>query len=339
MAHPPSTHGPSPSRRPLPPERSALEQFARRVRDRPILSRLDAVAVEVFNAFDEAGVDAVLLKGPVLARVLYGPTEHRGYVDVDLLVAPDHFGEARRILSRLGYINLPEHLGLDEIARDPYAETWALAAGPDAGLMIDVHRKLTGSDAPPQVVWGALWPRRTEIELGGRRLPAPDQETLAVHIALHAARHGAGTPHPMEDLSKAIERWSLEVWRGAEHLALELQATVAFAAGLRQVPQGVALARDLGLPPTDELEWAIAHRTERPRGTLHFQAFGGAATLRQRVSVLRRALLPRRTWVARQYPWADDHGVRLMGGYLAHLARTPVWAVRAWQFERRSPRR
>jgi hypothetical protein len=339
MAPQPSSDKPDLSQRPLPPDR-VLERFARRIRDRPILDRLDTAAVEVFNAFDAAGVDALLLKGPVLARVLYGPTEHRGYVDVDLLVAPQHFDRVRHILPGLGYINLPEQLGLDEIARDPYAETWAQAGdGGAAGLMIDVHRTLTGSEAPPQAGWDAVWPRRTSIELDGHRLPAPDQETLALHIALHAARHGAGTPHPMEDLRTAIERWPPEVWRGADRLAFELQATAAFAAGLRQLPQGAALARDLGLPPTDDLEWAIAHRTERPRGTLHFQAFGGAATLRERASVLRRGLLPGRTWVAKQYPWADDHGVRLIGGYLAHLARTPVWAARAWRFGRRSRRR
>jgi hypothetical protein len=256
---------------------------------------------------------------------------------VDLLVGPAHVDSARKILDALGYISLPDRLGLDEIVRDPDAETWARAGtGADVGLMVDLHRKITGAEAPAQVGWEAMWRRRMWIELDGHRLPAPHVEALALHVALHAARHGAGCPQPMEDLVKAIERWSPDVWRGADRLAFELQATAAFAAGLRQMPEGVALGRKLGLPATDELQWAIAHRGERPRGTLHLQAFGRAATPRERASVLRRSLLPGRTWIAQQFPWAGDHGMRLVGGYVAHLGRAPVWAARAWRFRRRA---
>src|SRR6478752_5187374 len=66
-----STKGPSLDQPSVPPRERALEQFAMRIRDRPMLSRLDAAAVEAFNALDAADVDALLLKGPALARALY----------------------------------------------------------------------------------------------------------------------------------------------------------------------------------------------------------------------------------------------------------------------------
>jgi hypothetical protein len=113
-------------------------------------------------------------------------------------------------------------------------------------------------------------------------------------------------------------------------------ATAAFAAGLRLVPPGAALARDLALPPTDELQWAIANRNVRPRGTFHLRAFAEARTLPQRASVLRRSLLPRREWIAWQYPWARAGGVRLLAAYGLHLMRAPVWAAAAWRFRRRA---
>ena len=119
--------------------------------------------------------------------------------------------------------------------------------------MIDLHLELVGSEASPQVAWDAMRRRRTWIELDGRRVPTLNTEALALHVALHAARHGAGTPQPMEDLIRAIERWPSDVWRGADQLARELQATPTFAAGLRQVPQGVELARRFRLPATDDL--------------------------------------------------------------------------------------
>jgi hypothetical protein len=338
MAPQPRADRPSPSQPSLPPGRT-LEEFARRIAARPALSRLDAAAVEAFDAFDAAGVDALLLKGPALARALYAPTEHRGYSDVDVLVAPRHFESTRQVLRALGYINLPEQLGIDEIGRSLDAETWArVAHGADAGLMIDLHRQLAGPEGPPRVAWEALRLRRSWIDLEGRRIPTLNPEGLAVHVALHAAQHGARYPQPMEDLAKGIERWPLEVWQCAHRLARELHATAAFAAGLRQLPQGAALARRLCLPATDELQWAITHRDRRPRGTFHLHAFSQATTIGERASLLRRSLLPNSRWIAWQYPWARDRGVRLIGGYVVHLVRTPFWAARAWQFRRRARR-
>ena len=54
--------------------------------------------------------------------------------------------------------------------------------------------------------------------------------------------------------------------------------------------------------------------------------------------MVRRSLLPTSKWIAWQYPWASDHGVRLIGGYIIHLVRMPVWAGRAWRFRRRAQR-
>ena len=304
-----------------------LEQFARRVREGPGLRRLDTLAVEAFDAFDGAGVEALLLKGPALARVLYAPTEHRGYSDVDVLVAPRDAGQAREVLRALGYVALPEQLGIDDIGRQVDAETWARGGSTqDAGLMIDLHRQLFGAEAEPGIAFEALRVRRAWMELGSRHVPTVDRVGLAVHVALHAAQHGARYEQPMEDLDMAVSRWPPEVWHGAERLAAAMRATPAFAAGLRQRPSGAALAGQLGLPASDELLWEIANRASRPPGTFHLRAFGEATSVRERASVLRRALVPSRRWMAWRYPWAREGGARLCAAYGLHAARSPLWA-------------
>lgn len=337
MARDPSSSTRTGSTEPDARSRGALDVFARRVRDRPTLRRLDAATAEAFDAFGAAGVDALLLKGPALAQALYTAREHRGYQDVDLLVSPRALPAAREALADLGYLNIRERLGIDEVAGGLDSETWArVGDGPTAGLMIDLHWRLPGSQAPPELAWDALARRRAWSHLRRRRVPSLNHEALALHLATHAAQHGLRYSKPIEDLTRGLQRWSLEVWRAAEQVAHEVQATEAFAAGLRLVPPGAALARDLGLPRTDEVEWAIANRDERPRGTFHLQAFAEAQTLPERASVLRRSLLPRREWIASQYRWARRSGVRLIVAYGLHLVRTPVWAARAWRFRRRS---
>ena len=339
MAHGPSSSGspdsPGAGERPQAP----LEEFARRVHDQASLRKLDAAAVEAFAAFDAAGVDALLLKGPALARMLYEPGERRGYVDVDLLVSPRDLQAARQVLADLGYRNALEPFGIDEMAADLDSETWARTGdSASAGLMIDLHRRLPGSRAAPQPAWDALATGRTELDIDGRCVPVFSRSGLALHVATHAAQHGLSFRGPIEDLTKALERWPPEVWRGAEMLAREVEATGAFAAGLRLVPAGAALALDLGLPGTDDLEWAIAHAHARPRGSFHLQSLAEARTFRERAAMLRRSVLPRREWIASEYWWARGRRGRMAVAYSLHLIRVPVWAYRTWRFRRRASR-
>lgn len=305
----------------------ALHDFAARARAAPLLRRLDDAAAEVLAAFDAAGVDALLLKGPALARALYAG-EHRPYSDVDLLVAPDHIEAARHALTALGYASTSAGLGIDDVAGVAPAEEWAHAGG----VLIDLHWQLPGAPAPD--AWRALRPHRATIAVGGRDVPTLDTAGLALHVALHAAQHGTRYGKPIADLDRATARWPVAVWRDAATLADAIGAMGAFAAGLRLTDTGAALAVELDLPAADAAAWATAHRYDRPRGTFHLDALAAAGTPRERASILRRSLLPRRAWIVWQYPWARHGGARLAAAYALHLARAPLWALRAWRFRR-----
>lgn len=299
----------------------------------------DAAAVELLDALSERGVDCLLLKGPVLARLLYRPDEHRAYSDVDVLVSRADMAEAREALTALGYLDASPTaiFGVDDVAEVQHAETWN-RRGREGPLLIDLHWRLPGSEAPPEACWDALLRHRTWLDLEGRRAPIPGKEGLAFHLATHAAQHGAEDRKAMADLDRGLERWSVEVWRAAATLAEEMEGVAAFAAGLRLHPAGEKMAGELGLPATDKRTWEILNRKARPRGTFHLEALGQARGLRGRANVLRRSLFPTRRWITRQYPWADGGGLRLWAAYGMHLLRAPWWALRAWRFRRRARR-
>ena len=63
---------------------------------------LDATAARVAKALGERGIRSLLLKGPSLAQWLYGDGPYRDYVDVDLLVSPEDFVGAGKVLTELG---------------------------------------------------------------------------------------------------------------------------------------------------------------------------------------------------------------------------------------------
>jgi hypothetical protein len=326
-------------------QRPELDEFVQRAFNMAGRTRLDSAAVEVLDAFAAGGTEALLLKGPVLARVLYRPDEHRAYGDLDLLVPPSDLDRARRVLPRLGYINESDELGIDDVAGVVRSETWSrLKEAPIEGAtvmppMIDLHWGLAGCEADAETTWRVLSTRRTWIEIAGRRVPVLDLDGLALHAATHAAQHGPDNLKVLADLARALERWDRDVWRSAAQLAERVEGTPAFAAGLRLVPAGAELARELGLPPTDELTWAILNRESRPRGTFHLDALVRARGVRERLDVLRRSLFPSRKWIRWHYGLDEDAGwLRLAGAYAAQLLRAPAWAARAWGYRHRRRR-
>jgi hypothetical protein len=292
---------------------------------------------EVLAAFDATGVETLLLKGRALAVLLYRPDEQRDYSDADLLVPPSQLSAAEVALATLGYANADAPLGIDDVGGVVHGQTWIRTAPADE-MMIDLHSWMPGARVAPELAWDSFGVRRTQVEVAGRPVAVLDRGGQAMHLAVHAAQHGPAFAKHLDELALALERWPAEVWDAAARLAREVDATQAFAAGLRLLPQGASEALRLGLPATDELDWAIRHAATRPRGTFHVRALAEADGWGERLRILRRSLLPRRAWIVHEHPWAGDGSMRLVAGYVLHLAMAPVWAARAWRFARRASR-
>jgi hypothetical protein len=316
-----------------------LEDFASRVRGLLRTQELDVAAAEALDAFEAAGVRSLLLKGVALSRFLYAAEQQRGYSDVDLLVAPDHLPAARQALSALGYTNTTALRGVEDIAGAVHAETWVRRNQAIGPLMIDLHARLPGVNAPPELAWQVLAARQVPVELGGRHASVLPREGLALHVATHAAQHGPDDPRPLGDLKRALDHWPHTVWQDAAQLAGDLDAVPAFAAGLRLVPAGAHLASLLELPRTDDIEWEMRHRDVRPRGTFHLQALLEAPSVRERAELLRRSLLPKREWIVWEDPRAARGGMPLVRARVRHVLRVPVWGLSALLYRRRRARR
>ena len=319
----------------------ALQEFAARfAAGSGVFTRtLDAVAAQVLVAFRQAGVDALLLKGRALATLLYRAGEQRDYSDVDLLVPPHALEAAEATLRGLGYENASSAQGIDDIGGVVHSDTWIRGTpGSWDQPMIDLHRWLPGARATPGKAWEALAARRTWIEIEGLQAAVLDRGGQAMHLATHAAQHGPAFPKHVDELALGLERWPADVWDAAALLAHQIDATEAFAAGLRLVPEGTEVAERLALRSTAELDWTIRHRHARPRGTFHLQALADARGARERVRILRRSLLPSQAWIMHEHPWARAGGLRVIAAYGAHLARAPGWAASAWLFRRRARR-
>src|SRR3954454_5007340 len=85
----------------MPAPKTSVVDIQRAMRN----AMIDRVTAEVVDAFEQAGIHPLLLKGPAIAAWLYNGDEVRPYGDSDLMVAPDRHGDAVAILSGLGFVN------------------------------------------------------------------------------------------------------------------------------------------------------------------------------------------------------------------------------------------
>ena len=317
------------------PDRAARAQrqlgdFMTRLRGIDQREELDAAAGDLLAAFTDIGVRALLLKGPVLSRVLYEPGEQRRYNDVDILVDPAALDRAREAMLGWGYVCMQDQLGVQDGRDALHAEEWTVGS-----LPVDLHWRLpaTDRDVSAEAAWTALYASHQLIDLGTHRVATLSPAGLALHIAIHAAQHGDKHARALDDLDRALARWPHELWSDAAGLAAEIGATSAFASGLRVSSAGRELAQRLALPAPSELSWALPDTL--PRGTAHLKAFADAGSLSDRVGVVRRALLPPPRWIRYQYPWVLRWRPLLIPAYAFHLLRAPLWGLRAMRARRR----
>ncbi len=314
--------------------RSRTERVDERVVTAARALYVDAFTVELVRALARAGVRSILLRGPTVAKHFY-PAALRAYGDADLLVAPDAFAEAERLLALSGF----EHravLGQRPDDRPVWARTWRRRAD---GAEIDLHRTLVGARASLEEVWGALDRHVEPIEVGGAAMDGLDAAATAVIVTLHAAHHGARFARPLEDLSRAIARLGESEWRAAASLAAELEATPSFAAGLRLLPEGVQLADSLELPTEASAE-VILRASGAPPMALGFEWLAQTPGLRAKLRLIAGKTVPDAEFMRAWSPLARG-GSRL--GLAAAYAWRPIWlllhAARGFRAWRRAARR
>jgi Uncharacterised nucleotidyltransferase len=279
--------------------------------------RADLATAEVFRALAADGLDALLLRGPAVARLLYAEGD-RGYGDSDLLVPEEQVARVEAALRRLGFASYTERW---------IAQHWRRV--PD-GAEIDVHVSLVGVRRPPSALWRALADHRHLLDVYGVPVPVPDEPATAFVVALHAAQHGAVVDHAMVDLGRALERLDGAAWHGAAGLAAASGSRVAFVQALTMLPAGRARLAELGLAPSVSVRSALRRRGV-PLPNYLLEALSPA----QRLRFLRQRVAPGRDEVAAYFDRRAADSTRwLVAAHARRLVRLPGRTARlvgAWR--------
>lgn len=161
------------------------------------------------EAFTAAGVSWVVMKGPVVATLLYPEVGDRSYGDLDLLVDRRDFPVATRLLEELGYRH---HIHNWVLAEQQMAGEISMS---DDHVSIDLHWHLHYSRKDRRafaIEPEAMIERHRLIDIAGTRTPTFDPIDTLLTLAFHAARSGGHRLIWLKDLqcSLAVERPDLD---------------------------------------------------------------------------------------------------------------------------------
>lgn len=295
--------------------------------------RVDSMAAEVLRAFESAGIESLLLKGASIARWLYDNDEPRGYADCDLFVEPRSLEAAEDVLARLGFEPEVNRAEMPDWWQD-HAIGWLRK---DDGGIVDLHRTLPGVGVDPEQLWLTLFAHRAPIVVGGYEAQTLTIPGRTFMLALHAGHHGTGWSRFLDDLERGTAAENLATWRAAADLAASLQATAAFAVGLRLIEPGRAIATELNLPAAGSVDLALKASTPPPIA-LGFDQLSRASGWRERITILRLKFFPPVTFMKRWSPLARQSRLGLLRAYgkrWAWLLRNAPAGFRAWRSARR----
>jgi hypothetical protein len=251
--------------------------------------RIEMLSQELGSLLQDANAERLRilpLKGPGLARSLYGDVALRSSVDLDVLVPPDHVPQAMRLLERRGYTREGD---------DPFFSTVLRRTG----IEYVFHRRQGQFTFMVELHWGVLWPPSLDggamVALWrdareGRFLDIPiatlGPEWEFLVLAAHASRHSFQGLKWLVDLYERGIRGDID-WDRVGELAKEAGWEICLERALaacRQMfrsrfgpdPRSIPLPRLKGLypapPSTDaqELTLSLLGLMDRPSARLKY---------------------------------------------------------------------
>ena len=148
-------------------------------------ARLADALLPTLRALADAGLDAMPVKGLVVADQLYGDLGARPCADLDVLVRPGSLPAARAVLRGLGFAQreVPRYKALVHQFHDP---AWERIDG-GSHVRLELHWALW-ADSARRMGTDGLWDRSVPATLLGQPIRILSPEDTLLHLAIHRTR-------------------------------------------------------------------------------------------------------------------------------------------------------
>ena len=287
---------------------------------------------DIVGAFNDAGIQTIVLNGPALAASYYPDPALRPFIDLDLLVRRADRERALEILFGQGYTHETPGRSLDHVPA-------AYLAAPDgSGLLpVDLHWECVAQSAAGRAAEQAadeIWSRAVRAPAWGDAARTLAPEDLLIYLAANFAIHHTLTGALWQlDLGLVLQRHRGTLdWDAIVARARRWGAASAVYFSLRSVGD------QLGVPaPTPamnrlrpgDLRVTLIDRLQRPEvpGPARLEYLIGVAMLDRYSDIARTlasGLVPPPGWLRSRY---DSRSI--VAAYLTHYGRVARSVARA----------
>ena len=151
--------------------------------------RMQRQILQVLDALEAAGVQALAYKGPALSQQLYADAGLRHFTDVDLLVHPEDAAAAREVALAAGFA---EKYAFDAVPLSLLqdAEQEIGFTHPETGLQLDVHWRVGPRFAADSLLAEELFARGASVKLLEREVHTLGPHDVVLTLTIHASVHG-----------------------------------------------------------------------------------------------------------------------------------------------------
>ncbi len=168
----------------------------------------------VLEAFNNVGLETVVLKGAALAETVYKNLALRSMSDVDLLIKKEDLCSVDRIFKRLGYYS-PDAKGIDFcVVPTDYLTTLAYISSSKNSPRFHIHWHLVNSTIPNDslirnIPMAGIWHDAEKARIAGVEALVMAPHHLFIHLAEHSLRvtHSLSKLSFLCDINEAVESY------------------------------------------------------------------------------------------------------------------------------------
>ncbi|MEA2337160.1 MAG: hypothetical protein QOE82_1167 [Thermoanaerobaculia bacterium] len=192
--------------------------------------------VRLVEAFRDANVPLLALKGPVLSKQLYGDSTLRMINDIDVIVPFAQTRDAEELLRSLGYRDeVPMTAAQRDIKHRFHSGT--PFRNEERGTTVDLHWRFGHVQFPIALDFDEVWRRCAEVEIGGVNVPTLGWTDLVIFTCSHAAKHFWSKLEMLAQVT-ALSRSDAIDWPEVDRLAVAARSA-------RQVGLSFLIAHDV----------------------------------------------------------------------------------------------
>jgi hypothetical protein len=167
--------------------------------------KLAGELVRLVRLLNNNGIRALSLKGPLLAREIYGDIAFRYSKDLDIIIAEQDLEKTDKLLLANGFKNADMEINLSPKQKAHIIKTnHHFVYQKPGGIIIELHWRDNSESTKFQ--FDKLWFKRRELILSGQSINVLSAEDEFIYLLIHGAIHGYTRLRWLCDIAEIIKK-------------------------------------------------------------------------------------------------------------------------------------